>query len=208
MTTEPLLEDCTGALVAGGRGTRLGGIVKGLLVSAGEPIAARSLALFGSLFADVVVIANDPAPWRELGVRVEPDRFGGKGAPAGVHAALDAARTPWVFTAAADMPFLSARAIRFLAAHRVEGDLAVVPTWRGIAQPLHAFWSRRSLEPIAALVSGGDPSLQGIVRAIGARLVPEADWAGMDPDGRSFENANTPEDLARLGIVAPPPPPR
>src|SRR5512138_2692613 len=99
----PRFPDCTGALVAGGRATRLAGVPKGLLRVEGEPIAARTLRIFGGLFGARLVVANDPAPYAALGAPVVGDRFPGKGAPAGVHAALAAAATPWVFTAACDM---------------------------------------------------------------------------------------------------------
>lgn len=204
MSTRPRLEDCTGALVAGGHGTRLGGIAKGLITVGGEPIAARTVALFRAIFADVVIVANEPEPYAALGVRIEGDRLPGKGAPGGLHAALAAARTPWVFTAACDMPCLEAPPIRHLAALRDGAALAVVPVWRGVAQPLHALWSRAALPVIERMVATGDPSLQSIVRAVGARLVEAEEWERIDPGGRALENANTPADLARLGLTPPP----
>jgi molybdopterin-guanine dinucleotide biosynthesis protein A len=199
------LEDCTGALVAGGQGTRLGGIAKGLITVDGEPIAARSVALFRAIFADVVIVANQPEPYAPLGVRIEGDRFPGKGAPGGLHAALASARTPWVFTAACDMPCLEAAPIRHLAAQRGGGALAIVPVWRGVAQPLHALWAREALPLVERMVAAGDPSLQSIVRAVGARLVDAEEWERIDPGGRALENANTPDDLVRLGLTPPPP---
>lgn len=153
----------------------------------------------------MVVVANDPAPYASLEARIEPDRVPGKGAPGGLHAALVAARAPWVFTAGCDMPFLSAAPIELLLALRREGQLAVVPVWRGVAQPLHAVWSRAALPLVEELLARGDPSLQQIVRAAGARLVAEDEWARVDPAGRALENANTPADLARLGLAPPGP---
>src|SRR5512143_1571568 len=197
----PPFPDCTGALVAGGRATRMGGAAKGLLRVAGEPIAARSVALFRRLFGEVIVVANDPAPYAGLGAPVVPDAVRGKGAPGGLHAALLAARTPWVFAAACDMPFLSERAIALLAARR-EGAAAVVPRFRGRLEPLHAFWSRACLPALERLLAAGDPSLRDLAREVGAVVVEEEGWRAADPAGRTFENANTPGDLARLGLDA------
>jgi molybdopterin-guanine dinucleotide biosynthesis protein A len=45
-----------------------------------------------------------------------------------------------------------------------------------------------------------------IATACGARFVSEEEWRAVDPAGRAFENANTPEDVARLGLDAPAPP--
>jgi molybdenum cofactor guanylyltransferase len=198
----PRFPDCTGVLVAGGQGSRLGGLAKGLLRLDGEPIAGRALRLFGELFSQSLLVANDAAPYAALGVRTTPDVVPGRGAPGGLHAALSAARTDWVFAAACDMPFLDAGQIAWLAAQR-EGATAVAVVWRGRLQPLHAFWSRACLPTVDRMIREGEPSMWRLATAVGARLVDEAAWRVVDPDGRAFENVNTPEDATRLGLVAP-----
>jgi molybdopterin-guanine dinucleotide biosynthesis protein A len=198
MVTPPLA-DCTGALLAGGRATRLGGTPKGLLRVGGEPIAARSIALFARLFGGVLLVANDPAPYAGLGARIVPDVLAGHGAPGGLHAALAAAATPWIFAAACDMPFLDERAIAFLAARRAEADVVVVRA-RGRLEPLHGFWSRACLPPLERLLREDHPSLRDVAAAVRTHVVEEAEWRTVDPALRSLENANTPEDAARLGL--------
>jgi acetylornithine deacetylase/succinyl-diaminopimelate desuccinylase-like protein/molybdopterin-guanine dinucleotide biosynthesis protein A len=199
----PPIPGCTGALVAGGRAVRMGGLAKGLLRSGGVPIAVRSLALFRDLFGQALVVANDPAPYAALGVRVVPDRIAGRGAPGGLHAALAASRTEWVFVAGCDMPFLDARAIAFLAERRT-GAAAVLVRFAERLEPLHAFWSRRCLPELERLLRAGEPSLREVAEAVGARIVDDVEWRLVDPEGRSFENANTPEDARRLGLESPP----
>ena len=195
------IPDCTGVLVAGGRAERLGGRAKALLRVGGETFAARSLALLHELFGEVLVVANDPAPWSGSGVAVVRDAIPGKGAPGGIHAALAAARTGWIFAAACDMPFLSGEAIRFLAGRRA-GARAVLVEWGGRLEGMHAFWSREALPQVERLLREGDPSIRAMAAAVGARVVPEAEWRLVDPAGRSLENVNTPEDVARLGVDA------
>jgi molybdenum cofactor guanylyltransferase len=145
-------------------------------------------------------VANDPAPYAALGAPVVPDAIPGKGAPGGVHAALAAAPTPWVFTAACDMPFLSSRALRFLWDRRGHAP-AVLIRFAGRLEPLHAFWSRACLPELERRLREGDPSLQALARVVGARVVEEEEWRRIDPLGRALENANTPEDAARLGLT-------
>ncbi len=194
------IDDCTGALLAGGRGARLGGVPKGLLTVDGESIAVRTLQLFGELFdASLVVVASDPSPYRELGAAVVSDRLRGKGAPGGLHAALHAAATGWIFAAACDMPFLRAEPINFLAGRRA-GVAAVLVQWGGRLQPLHALWSRACLPALEALLAAGDPSLQQLARVVPVHVVGEAEWRQVDPEGRALENANTPGDVLRLGL--------
>jgi molybdopterin-guanine dinucleotide biosynthesis protein A len=193
---------CTGALVAGGKASRLGGVPKGLLRLDGETLAARAVALFRELFGEVLVVANDPAPYLDLGVRTVADAIPGKGAPGGLHAALAASRTPWVFAAGCDMPFLSADAIRFLWGRRGEAPAVLVEWERGL-EGLHAFWSTACRPLVERMLREGEPSLRGIAEAAGARVVPAAVWRLVDPQGRAFENANRPDDLRRLGLAAP-----
>jgi molybdopterin-guanine dinucleotide biosynthesis protein A len=97
------------------------------------------------------------------------------------------------------MPFLSPAAIALLCSRR-GATPAVVPRWRGRLEPLHALWSRAALPVLEAALRSGDPSLQWLTREVGAAVVEEDDWAAADPGGRSLENVNTPEDLARLGL--------
>jgi len=198
------LRDATGVLVAGGRAARMGGVPKGLLLVDGEPIVARTLRLFRATFAEVLVVANDPKPWEELGARVVPDAFAGKGAPGGLHAALLHATTGWIFTAGCDMPFLGAAGIAWLATRR-SGEQAVLPRWKGRLEPLHAFWSRACLPTVERLLREGDPSFYEIAMAVNARIVGEEGWRRFDPEGSAFENVNSPEDAARLGLEAPAP---
>lgn len=200
--SRPRLLDCTGALIAGGQARRLGGLPKGLLELQGEPLVARALRTFGELFADSVVVANDGAPYERFGVRIVQDRIRGKGAPGGLHAALAAARTEWIFAAACDMPFLRTGPISWLADHR-EGASAVIVAWRGRLEPLHSFWSRSSLPVIERMLADGNPSMWEVAAKIGARIIDETEWSLIDPEGSSFANANTAEDLIKLGLSQP-----
>jgi molybdopterin-guanine dinucleotide biosynthesis protein A len=120
----------------------------------------------------------------------------------GLHAALAAARTGWIFAAACDMPFLAAGPIRFLAARRGAAPAALVAWDRG-PEGLHAFWSRELLPVVDRMVREGNPSIREIAARVGARVVPAEAWREVDPLGRSFENVNSPEDLVRLGLEAP-----
>ncbi|HTP28625.1 MAG TPA: molybdenum cofactor guanylyltransferase [Anaeromyxobacteraceae bacterium] len=195
----PALDDCTGVLFAGGSASRLAGLAKGLLRVDGEPILARSLRLFGELFPDTLVVANDARPYASFGARMVPDLLSGKGAPGALHAALSGARTGWVFAVGCDMPFLSREPILWLAGRRGAAR-AVVVEWRGRLEPLHAFWSRDCIPILERLLREGCPSMWAVASTVGALLVPEEEWQRVDPAGCSFANVNTVEDAARLGI--------
>ena len=165
---------------------------------------ARSLRMFRRIFAGTLVVANDPAPYESFGAPVVPDLIAGKGAPGGLHAALSAARTDWVFTAACDMPFLAPGPIAWLAARR-EGVRAVGVVWRGRLEPLHVFWARSALPIVDRMLREGDPSMWTVATAVGARFVSEEEWRQVDPEGRAFADANTPEEAESLGLEIPRP---
>jgi molybdopterin-guanine dinucleotide biosynthesis protein A len=196
------IDGCSGALLAGGRARRLGGIAKGLLRVQGEPLAARSARLLRSLFDEVLLSADEPGPYAALGLPAVADHFRQRGAPGGLHAVLSAARSQWVFVAACDMPFLSEAGIRLLAARRGEAQVVLV-RWRERREPLHAFWSRACLPILEERLAGGNPSLQELASALPCAEVAEGEWAAVDPQGLAFTNVNTPEDVARLGAQLP-----
>ncbi len=191
--------DITGALIAGGRAARMGGVPKGLLRLEGRPVLARSLDLFGRLFGASLLVVNDPSPYQGFEVDQLADLLPDRGAPGGLHAALTASRTPWVFAAGCDMPFLSAAGIALLAARRA-GAPAVVPRWDGRFEPLHALWSREALPALERALADGDLSMQRLVALVGAAVVEADEWRGVDPEGRAFLNANTPDEASRMGL--------
>jgi molybdopterin-guanine dinucleotide biosynthesis protein A len=192
--------DITGALLSGGLATRMGGAAKGLLRLGGQPVLGRSLELFGRLFGASLLVVNDPAPYAAFAAPCVADLLPGRGAPGGLHAALAAATTPWVFAAGCDMPFLSAAGVALLASRRA-GALAVVPRWDGRLEPLHALWSRSALPALERALAEGDLSLQALAGLVGAVVVEAEDWRAVDPAGRAFQNANTPEEASSLGLT-------
>jgi molybdopterin-guanine dinucleotide biosynthesis protein A len=100
------------------------------------------------------------------------------------------------------MPFLSGEGVALLAARR-EGHDAVLVRFGGHFEPLHALWSRACLPAFERALCAGDPSLRDVARAVKVAIVEEAEWRTVDPDGRAFANANTPDDLVRLGLAPP-----
>jgi len=132
-----------------------GGIPKGLLTVAGEPIAARTLRLFRELFGAALIAANDPAPYEALGRRWWRTSCRGRARRAPARRALH--RLDRVgLRAACDMPFLSREPIVALAALRAGAD-AVLVRAGGRLEPLHAFWSRACLPVLDRMVRSGDP---------------------------------------------------
>src|SRR5215216_64292 len=198
MTRHP---DVTLAILAGGQGRRLGGVPKGLLEYEGRALVARQLDL-ADRFSDVFLVADDPAQWRALGVRVIPDVVKNRGAPGGLHAALAHTGTPWVVLVACDMPFIHAAVLDHLLDRR-EDELGWVCAERdGYLEPMPGVYAARLAPVIAPLLPTG-PSLQFLLRASGGRALPMKELAELDPELRSWVSVNTPEDAARYGVSFP-----
>ena len=85
----------TGVLLAGGQGSRMGGVDKGLVELAGQPMAADALARLAPQVDELIINANQNLEaWRGFGYPVFGDDIGGFAGPlAGLHAALYARAT-------------------------------------------------------------------------------------------------------------------
>ena len=193
-----ILEEVTGALLAGGAGKRLGGMRKALLKIGEQTILDRSLGLLRSLFPAAIVIANEPEPYAHAGAPIIADPIPGRGAPGGLLAALEAAKTPWVFLLACDMPLVERYVIASLAARATPDAQAVIAIRDGRPEPLHAFWSTSLAPRLAELLRTGNPSFRDLLAEIPHTRVPVEDLA---PDAaRTFTSVNTQKDLESLGL--------
>ena len=202
----PRARDVTLAILAGGRGERLGGVAKGLLTVEGEPVLARVLRLAG-LVGDVLLVANTPEPYARFGVRTVGDVVPGRGAPGGVHAALVGARTEWVLAVACDMPFVTPGAVRVLLEARSPECEAVCFQVAGRVEPLLALYRTRLAGPWTRALEAGSPSLRGLLADCRGHLLPESALRAVDPSLRAVVSVNTPEDLTRHGASLPERPP-
>jgi molybdenum cofactor guanylyltransferase len=196
------IQSVAAAIVAGGPASRLGGIAKPFLDIDGVTIAARQLALLRAAFDRVLVVANDSGPWAPFGVEVVPDRVTGAGPLGGIDAALSAARDfHAVVCVAGDLPFLSPRLLAELR-DRAPGEDAVAPRRQHRAEPLCARYAG-GLQPIvAARLDGGKLAVHELLEMVRVAWIDEVELASLDPDGHSFFNVNTPEDLRRAEALA------
>jgi molybdenum cofactor guanylyltransferase len=193
-------QEVTLAVIAGGRGSRLGGVAKGLLEVEGRTVLERVLSL-GQLVGDTLLVANVPEPYVRFGVRTVGDVVPERGAPGGVHAALVAARTEWVLAVACDMPFVTGEVVRVLLGARTPEVDAVAFTVEGRVEPLLALYRRSLAGPWGEVLRAGEPSLRALLAQGQTRLLPEAALRAVDPDLRTVVSVNTPEDLARHGVT-------
>ena len=122
----------TGLILAGGRGSRMGGVDKGLQLLDGETMITRVLARLQPQVATIIINANrNLANYKALDAPVYPDENSDFNGPlAGIQAGLRHCATSYLVTAPCDSPFLPDDLVTrlFAAIKNDNTDIAVVVT--------------------------------------------------------------------------------
>ena len=197
MTSKVSRNRILGAILSGGQARRMGGVVKGMLdIASGRPVVARLIDEFASAgLADVIIVANDPAPYERFALPIVPDLRVGLGPLAGIEAALTwSGRCEEPFDAVAflpcDLPAITAGEIStLLDAFRCGTSLiSVAETGNGFLQALCCIVHNDVLADISVRIDRGQRGVQRAWRSM------EAATVHFDDDA-PFANINTPDDL-------------
>jgi molybdenum cofactor guanylyltransferase len=183
-----------GLILAGGRGTRMGGLDKASLEFEGEPLARRVASRLADACEVVLVASGDGRRLGWLGLPQVEDPIPDAGPLAGLVAGLEAATTPLVAAVAVDMPFASSAVLRALAA-AWSGEDAVVPVADGRPQPLHAVYATSAAAGLRAALERGERSVLLALDGLAVASVGPETWEHADPTGRFARNLNRPGDL-------------
>lgn len=108
MTQTIAPQDITGLILAGGRGSRMGGVDKGLQNFNGIPLALHTLMRLGPQVESVMVNANrNLSAYESFGASVWPDASADFAGPlSGFLAGMERADTPYILTVPCDTPRL------------------------------------------------------------------------------------------------------
>lgn len=189
------------AILAGGRGRRLGGRTKPLLELDGQSILARQRAMFASLGVVPRLVAPDAAPFAGLGLEVLADD--GRTGPLGALClALERAATDVVVVLAGDMPFVTAAFVEALLAALAGHQAAVPYTANDGWHPLAAAYRRSAAARLRAGLDAGERRVVAAVTALAPAALDDDVLAALDPDGTLLCNVNTPDDYARARHLA------
>ena len=155
-------------VLAGGTGSRLGGVDKAAVEIAGRSLLDRSLDI---VTAPSVVVVGDPRPTRHP-VRWVREQPAGGGPAAAVAAALSHVRADAVVVLACDMPLVRpATPGRLVAALGEAAAAALLVDAHGNRQPLAAAYRTEALR--AAVRAVGDPAGCSMRRLVGCLAVVE-----------------------------------
>ena len=185
----------TVAVQAGGRSSRMGRD-KALVSLGGTPLIEHVLRRVEGLGDEVLITTNQPESYAFLGKRMAEDRKPGAGALHGLLTALAAAHGERVLLVGCDMPFLSRPLLEHMLAIETDAEV-VIPRRGGKLQPLHAIYSKSCAGPVSQALEAGEKRMISFFPRIQTEIVEQETVDQYDPEGLSFFNANTPEELAQ-----------
>ncbi|MDQ7954399.1 MAG: molybdenum cofactor guanylyltransferase MobA [Pseudomonadota bacterium] len=199
--------DITGLVLAGGRGSRMGGLDKGLQDWAGEPLALRALQRLAPQVHRVMLSANrNLLSYEFFGAPVVTDALPDHPGPlAGFLAGLQHCQTPLLLTVPCDAPNFPLDLARRLAegmnAQGVDIAMASAPepqpdgSSRVREQPVFCLMRTQLQQSLAAFVHGGGRKVSAWTAQHAVAMVP-FDRPGDAPD--AFCNVNTLAELRAL----------
>jgi len=195
--------DITGVILAGGRGTRMGGADKGLQNFNGMPLALQTLIRLQPQVAEVLVNANrNLAAYESFGAPVWHDEVPDFPGPlAGFMTGLAHCETPYLVTVPCDTPLfpldLVERLAQALEAQDAEIAMATAREADGQLRPQPVFCLLKAdlVGSLIAFMQGGGRKIDAWTASHRQVLVP-FDQPGDDP--RAFFNANTLAELHAL----------
>jgi molybdopterin-guanine dinucleotide biosynthesis protein A len=191
----PPAVEVTGIVLAGGQGSRMGGVDKGLQPFRGKPMVAHAVERFAPQVDELLINANrNVEQYARFGHRVISDEIEGFAGPlAGFERGLAHASGAFVATVPCDSPFLPADLVARLrtALGEAHADLAVAKT--GVqAHPVFCLMRRGVHASLAGFLASGQRKID---RWYAALAVVEV---AFDDEPDAFLNINTREELAHL----------
>jgi molybdopterin-guanine dinucleotide biosynthesis protein A len=191
-------DDITGLILAGGRGSRMGGVDKGLQAHLGMPLAMHALLRLAPQVGEVMINANrNLAAYESMGAPVWPDALPDYPGPlAGFLAGLEHCATPYLATVPCDSPHFPENLVARLA-ERLDADdaeIAIAATREDgelRLQPVFCLMRAAVIESLVRFTSSGQ-------RKIDTWTVTLRHVAVEFDDSRPFVNANTLAELRGL----------
>lgn len=195
--------DITGMVLAGGRGSRMGGVDKGLQNHRGIPLAMHALMRLAPQVGATMINANrNLAAYESMGAPVWPDTSPDYPGPlAGFLVGLERAETPYLVTVPCDTPDFPADLVRRLAdaLEREGGDLAmprILEDGQPRTQPVFCLMKTSLMEDLLRFVQDGGRKIDRWTERHRCIEVPF-------DDAQAFFNANTLAELQALGARKP-----
>jgi len=200
-------QDITGLILAGGRGSRMGGVDKGLQNFNGIPLALHTLMRLGPQVESVMVNANrNLSAYESFGASVWPDASADFAGPlSGFLVGLERAETPYVLTVPCDTPRLPLDLAERLAEAlvREDADIAMAAAPETVehgqtqirTQPVFCLMKIELSESLVKFTHSGGRKIDAWTAQHKTVVVP---FDSEDDDPLAFANVNTLTELQAL----------
>ena len=182
-------------ILAGGKGQRMGGQDKGLIIYAGKPLIAHVIARLQPQVDEILINANrELDQYEKLGFPVIKDATNDFAGPlAGFQAAMQHAQHDYILSVPCDSPLLpddlSSRLSQAL--NTQKADIAVARA-NGQSQPVFCLCRKRLLPQLDQYLAEGNRKVDHWQKSL--KLVE----VSFEDNAIGFININTPEELAAL----------
>lgn len=193
---------CSGVILAGGRNQRFEGKNKSFLRIGGRRIIDRIYEVFAAVFAEIIIVTNDPGAYLEFDATIVSDVFSVRSSLTGIHSGLFYAANPFIFVAACDIPFLQERLVRLVLEHVEANAGVVIPQTEAGLEPLCAVYAKSCLPVAERCIRNEVFKIRSFFKPLRVVQIPEKTLRRADSELGSFFNINTPADLARAGSWA------
>ncbi len=191
-------KDITGLILAGGRGSRMGGVDKGLQNHHGVPLAMHALMRLSPQVGEILINANrNLGAYESMGVPVWPDTLSDYAGPlAGFLTGLERCETPYLVTVPCDSPLFPTDLVARLAQALDASDaqVAMAATLEdGVMQvhPVFCLLKAELIESLVRFIQGGQRKIDKWTAQHRCIEVPFE-------DAQAFTNANTVDELQQL----------
>lgn len=188
--------EAVGVVIAGGRGSRIGG-AKATVELGGRPLIAHPLAAVEAAGLRPLVVAKADSALPPLRCPVIREDREPRHPLCGVLAALELSGTGPVVIVGCDMPFLPAALLAWLAE---QPEPLVAPALDGRVLPFPARY-QRSLRAGLERALAGERSMGHALASLSPRLLGDPDLAAFGEPERIRFNVNTRADLARAAAM-------
>ena len=191
-------DQITGLIVCGGRGSRMGGVDKGLQNFNDMPLALHALLRLSPQVGPVLINANrNLSAYESFGVPVWPDPMADfQGPLAGWLAGIERCETPYLVVVPCDSPHFPTDLVQRLAEAliREDADISMAATTeegRVQPQPVFCLLKASLLESLLQYLNAGERKIDRWTALHRCATV-------VFEDAQAFANANTLEELQRL----------
>jgi molybdenum cofactor guanylyltransferase len=135
----------SGAILAGGAGSRFNYKTKSNIIIGGRTIISRICRILEDIFEEIIIVTNSPEEFQEYRkYLVIGDQFRKAGPLGGIHAALKTCQGDAVFVFAGDMPLLDKDLIIRQLEYYSQADCNIlIPGIGKCIEPLHAIYNRK-----------------------------------------------------------------